>query len=305
MSTIVQQHGDAEAYTPVPYPIHWSAVTAGLVFTFAVSWLLFMLGSAIGLSIFEFFNPYDPEFKPEAATLNTMVIIWVFLSSIIGFYLGGLLAGRLTGIADRAVGLLHGIAVWASAVVVSVILGSFGVNGIVNSSLNALKGLAAAGGGAAYWLKTDARRPPDYLEPLTAAIKREMSKAVAGAVNETAPGAPVPAQTVKAAVDQLSKPTLVSVASALLQGNTQLAKDVLASSTTLTDAQVEQIVQAAKIKADEMATALKAKADTVEDYVTGILWLVFLSSTAALLAAIAGGWMGVETIARMYSVKLY
>jgi hypothetical protein len=295
-----------------PYPIHWGAVMAGVIFAFAISWLLFMLGSAIGLSVFEFFDPYNDNVKPEAMTLNLVVVIWVFLSTIIAFYLGGLLAGRLTGIADRSVGLLHGLVVWATSVLVSIILGALGISGISSIAMNAVKSAATVGGASAYIAAEHqngngsiaAANVPSYLQPLVATLKREVSQSVAQNVNaNTLGGADVSAKTIREALNQIDLNTLGWTANALVKGNTEEAKFYITSSTSLSDAEVDQLIATAKIKADQLATELKKKADVAQDYLTSILWLIFLSSAGALLASIIGGWMGVDSIKRIYSFQ--
>lgn len=311
MSTILTEEN--RGYTMnEPHAISWGAVMAGVIFTFAISWLLFMLGSAIGLSVFEPFDPYGDNFEPEAMTLNMLVVIWVFLSALIAFYLGGLLAGRLTGIADRSVGLLHGLVVWATSMLVSIILGALGISGMSNIAMNAIKSAASVGGATSYisaengqgsGSKTDAN-VPSYLQPLVATLKREISQSVARNVNTNAPGgADVSAKAIRDAVSQIDLNTLGLTANALVKGNTEEAKSYIASATSLTDPEVDQLVATAKIKADQLASQLREKADAAEDYLTSLLWLIFLSSAGALLASIVGGWMGVDSIKRIHSYK--
>ena len=304
MATIIKDEN--RQYSEDPHPIHWDAVFAGVVFTFALSWLLFVLGSAIGLSVFEFFDPYDQDFKPEMLTLNISVLVWTFLSALVAFYMGGVLTGRLTGKADRTVGLLHGIVLWASVMIVSILLSTVGVSGIVNTAMNAVK--SGAHMGAAAYGSSDRDRGtasiPPYLQPLIAELKRNISQSVAANANTTVPGQNVSPQAIQRATDQLEPYTLAQVANALINGNTEQAKNIIAGSTALTDAEIDQLVNTAKAKSDQIANDLKQRADKAEDYLAGLLWIVFISSAAALLASIFGGWSGVDSHTRIRKVRI-
>lgn len=168
-------------------------------------------------------------------SLNITLILWVFFSSLIAFYLGGLLAGRLTGIPDRAVGMLHRIAVWSSAVVVSVLLGTLGVGGVINSAMNAVKGTTVMGGSSTYSEMTEGRsatRVPGYLNPLIANLKREIGISIANTTNRVTPGENISSRSVHQAIDQIDRQTLVAIAVSLVKGNTEQAKDLIANSTS-------------------------------------------------------------------------
>ncbi|MEX2496870.1 MAG: hypothetical protein WD448_12320, partial [Woeseia sp.] len=78
--------------------ISWGAVIAGLAFVLAATWLLFLLGSAIGVSV------------ADASDLDAMgkgfgigVGIWILLTSLLTFFLGSLLTARLAGKPEHTV----------------------------------------------------------------------------------------------------------------------------------------------------------------------------------------------------------
>ena len=52
------------------WTINWGAIFASLVFIYALSWLLFTLSSAIGLSIIEIPNPHDTDVKSGSLTFS-------------------------------------------------------------------------------------------------------------------------------------------------------------------------------------------------------------------------------------------
>lgn len=96
----------------------WGAIVAGLVCAMAIQTLLYLLGAAIGLSVI----------SPARANTNTLqglgigAGIWMILSAIIGLFAGGWVAGRLAGIPRSLDATLHGVAVWATGLVLSALL---------------------------------------------------------------------------------------------------------------------------------------------------------------------------------------
>jgi hypothetical protein len=135
MATVI--HEEIRSYPLAHCTINWGAIIAGLIFMFALSWLLFTLGSAIGLTVSGLPDPNRTQ--PDEMTFSLSPFVWVFLSTLLAFFLGGMIAGRLAGKSDRIGGMLHGITVWASAVILTLILGSFGIGGVTFSSINAAK----------------------------------------------------------------------------------------------------------------------------------------------------------------------
>ncbi|MDX3907005.1 MAG: hypothetical protein QHC78_15065 [Pigmentiphaga sp.] len=105
--------------------VSWGAVIAGAVIASAVSFMLLAGGSGLG---FVSMSPWSGE-GVSAATLGIGAVIWMILTHIISFGLGGYIAGRLrtkwvgihndeTYFRDTA----HGFLVWALSAVVSAIL---------------------------------------------------------------------------------------------------------------------------------------------------------------------------------------
>ena len=307
MSTTTFVEQEIHAYKPIPQPISWGAVIAGLIFTFALSWLLFTLGSAIGLSLFEYSDP--ERVQPNAVELSTSVLVWVFITTLIAFFCGGLLAGRLAGKPDRAVGLLHGVAVWSSATLVSLLLGSMGVSGIATSAFSALKTTTTAGGAAAALFGAgveDDVQIPSYMQPLVSTLKRQISEGVANAANEAGPrNMELTNEEVRTTAQQLDSRTLAVIAAALVRGDQAQAKDIVADNTHLSELQVNKIIANAQHQVDRISQTMKQKVDAIEDYAAGVLWIVFVSSAAALVVAILGGYAGANSVSRIYAVKLY
>src|ERR1700761_3804977 len=68
--------------------IRWRSVFAGVIFALAIAWVMYLLGSAIGLSII---NPYEQD---PTSGFGYGAAVWIFLTWIISLFMGGLLAGR-------------------------------------------------------------------------------------------------------------------------------------------------------------------------------------------------------------------
>lgn len=285
-----------------PAPISWGAVFAGLVFTLAIAWLLHLLGSALGLSIVDM---TDAEAVGKGLAYGAA--FWVLVSWAISFFLGGLLAGRLAGKADRAVGIMHGMTLWGVATLLMVLLGMAGLTSLLQTAGSALRagagmGAAAAGGGA-----------PGMAGPvgsnvaagLQAELKQKVSEALAQAAQQGGPGAQVSQAEARRAVEQLDRQTLGEIAGALVRGDAEQAKHILAASTTLSRAEVNQIVDGLGTEAQRYQREAKEAADKAAGYSSAVLWAVFVSSAIGLVLAIIGGWMGARSVARIYGYRFY
>lgn len=119
------------------WTINWGAVFAGLVFIYASSWLLFTLSSAIGLSIVEIPNPHDTNIKSESLAISIALYAWVIGTIVITYFLGGWLAGRLSGNVDPLAVSLHGLVVWSCTIIIAALLGAMGVNSVLSSAASA------------------------------------------------------------------------------------------------------------------------------------------------------------------------
>lgn len=155
--------------------VSWAAVIAGAVIASAVSFMLLAGGAGLG---FVSMSPWSGD-GASAATLGIGAIVWMILTHIISFGVGGYLAGRLrtkwvgvhtdeTYFRDTA----HGFLVWAlSAVVSAVLVGSALISaaaGTVRAGATIAAGTGAAATAAAgQALQTDrGGMPTDYVADL-------------------------------------------------------------------------------------------------------------------------------------------
>jgi hypothetical protein len=90
---------------------------------------------------------------PSASSFGIGAAIWVLVSNLIGLAAGGYTAARLSGTSDNTDGTLHGLAVWGTTFLVSVVLLGNLVSGIASTATtgasNLLGGVAQGAGSIA------------------------------------------------------------------------------------------------------------------------------------------------------------
>jgi hypothetical protein len=139
--------------------IFWGAVFAGVVIALVVQLLLSLMGLGIG---FGSINPIVEAYPFEG--LGTGALIWWALSMIIALFLGGLAAGKLSGIQSTFDRALHGVLSFSVYAMVTIYLLTTAVGGIISgvgSVVGQTLSLAGQGVGA-------------VAPQVTAMIEREM-----------------------------------------------------------------------------------------------------------------------------------
>ena len=87
--------------------VSWGSVFGGVVTVLAVSILLSVLGSSIGLFMF------DPFADNPVSGIGTTVGIGTAVALIVSMIAGGFVAGKLAGVD----GLIHGFLVWGTTLI--------------------------------------------------------------------------------------------------------------------------------------------------------------------------------------------
>ncbi len=113
-----------------------------------VQLVLSLLGTGIGLGTIDplHFN------TPDASTLGIGAGLWLVISSVVALYLGGWVAGHLSGSPIKSDAVLHGLLTWGLATIVTVYLLASLVSSIVSGGASVVSrtaGVAASGIGAA------------------------------------------------------------------------------------------------------------------------------------------------------------
>lgn len=121
--------------------ISWGAIIAGSVAALSIQLLLTFLGLSIGLWA------VDPAAGPEFFQgIGIGAAVWGLLSFIIALYAGGWIAGRMSGLGNRFDGMLEGFMVWGVVTVVTFMLLSSAVGGLLGGAAGlAGQAMTAAG----------------------------------------------------------------------------------------------------------------------------------------------------------------
>lgn len=115
-------------------PLMWSAIFGGMIAAMGVQVILTLLGVGLGAAVT---NPAsEPWADSDARGMGIGAVIWLILSGIISFGVGGFVAGKMSGVVRTGSGALHGMLAWALAAV-------------VGTMVTALAGSATLGGAAA------------------------------------------------------------------------------------------------------------------------------------------------------------
>lgn len=123
-------------FNPVRRRVSWGSIFAGVVTVIAVSILISMLVTSIGL------YQFDPLDNDPTSGIGATVGIGTAISMIISFLIGGFVAGKLAG----ADGVLHGLTVWATTTILTMIMVVFIAAGAVKMTANVLGSVASVAG---------------------------------------------------------------------------------------------------------------------------------------------------------------
>jgi len=82
------------------------------------------------------------------------------------------------------------------------------------------------------------------------------------------------------------------------------AKNILAANTTLTEAQINEVVEGVNKDVSEQVEAYQKQVsqavEAASDYTEAVLWTVFVASAIGLAVSVLGGHLGAETTRRLY-----
>jgi len=167
---------------PVQMGLSGQFSTGVNIFIYAVSWLLFTFSSAIGLSVVEIPNPHDTNIKSESLGVGIALYAWIIGTIGITYFLGGWLAGELSGGTNETAVSLHAVVVWSCTIVIAVLLAAMGVNSLFSSVTNAVKTTATAGMNLPSAISSSSgegalSQLPSSFQPLMASLKQGIKKA--------------------------------------------------------------------------------------------------------------------------------
>lgn len=130
---MVTQAYDVERMTerrPVITAVRWGAVFAGMVAGVSIYLLLALLGVATGLTAVE------PAAAEPVGSVPLWTGIWSFISMLVAAFVGGWVAGRMSGLRRRLDGVLHGLVAWGLTILFAGYIATTAVAGILGGTLN-------------------------------------------------------------------------------------------------------------------------------------------------------------------------
>jgi hypothetical protein len=291
------------AAVPDPGAVSWGAVFAGAVGAAALSLILILLGTGLGLSVV---SPWAGE-GISGVTASVSTVLWVTFVQLAASVLGGYLAGRLRSrwltvhtnevfFRDTA----HGFLAWSVATLLMASLLSTAVGSIVSTGLKAGGAVAAsaatvAGTGAAAGAASAAKDATPTADPVGYYVDVLFRDAPSASTAATSTGA------ARDAADHTPEVTRI-LANGLKNGDlgaadTQYLGQLIAANTGLSQAEAEsrvtetfatlkQTLQEAADKAKKVADdARKASA-----YLS--IWLVVSLLVGAFVASLSATFGG-------------
>ena len=162
-----------DARTMLINKISWGAVLAGVVVALVTQLVLNMLGIGIGAATL------DPAGggSPEARTFSIVAGLWWTLSGIIASFVGGYMAGRLSGRPKESTGGWHGVTAWAFTTLIIFYLVTTTAGSVIGGVYNTVSG--AAGGIGRTAVQAAAPALSRTADPL-AAIEQQIRDASGG-----------------------------------------------------------------------------------------------------------------------------
>ena len=296
-----------ETVGPRRHYLSWPAVWGGLITAVAIMWLFSLLGSAIGMSVLD---GSDAEALGNGFGIGT--VLWLVITGLAAFFIGGLVTGRLCGQDDDQSGVLHGAVMWSTGTVLILILGYLGVSGLVNTGASVVGNATSAASTAVSKIPSAVQSANDAVPDqranqvatgISATIKREIAAAVA-ADGDSA----ISQEEAEQAIEQLDADALQDIGMSYLQGNQQSAKDTLAVRTNLNEKQIDQlsnsISKAAEKRVNEYKAAASKAMATATDYAQAALYTSFVAASLGLIASILGAMWGCREAVRLHTVSV-
>jgi hypothetical protein len=117
--------------------VRWTPIVLGALSAAAVSFILVTFGATVGLGV----SSTAPTWRDASAALAILSGIFLILQSVLSFGMGGYIAGRIRGSLSSEFALeaentdgIHGLAVWALAVVMGAMLAGIAGSAVLSRS---------------------------------------------------------------------------------------------------------------------------------------------------------------------------
>jgi hypothetical protein len=257
--------------------VSWAAVLAGVVVSLVTQLLLNMFGLGIGLATLD---PGTGD-NPAASTFSVGAAIWWTLSGIIAAFIGGYVAGRLSGRPKESTTGWHGITAWAVTTLLIFYLLTSTVGAVVGG---AFRTVGSAVGGITQTAATAAAPALAEADPF-AAIEQQVTAASGGTDPTAMRDAAVAA--VRAAVtgnEAEAEAARVRAAEALARAQNIPVEQARA--------QVDQYAQQYQQTVDQVQQQAAEAADTAARVASTAALFGFIALVLGAVAAWFGGRFG-------------
>ena len=286
-TTTAPSRSDLAAAAPADPAAHlrnrasWGAILAGVAAALTVQLLLNILGVGLGAASLDAANLGN---NPEASGASVTTAGWIVGSGVIASLVGGIVAGRLAGSANRNTARWHGFLSWCTTTLLLTWLVSTAVGGVLGGAFSAVGSalsstIGAAGRGAAATVSGVAQTTDG--DALQAQVRRLVSPNDAQTAQDNV------AAYMRAAIsgDQPAADAARDRAVDSLARTANISPDEARTRLQSAEEQARQAADTAKQKAQHAAEVARKSVGTA-----GILGFAALALGA--IAAILGGGFG-------------
>ena len=281
--------------------LSWGAIFGGTVAALSLWVLLYALGLALGLSTVE---PDDPG---SVRSSGIFTGIYGLIAPLIALFVGGLVAGRVSGFFDRGSDFIHGLLMWgmttlAGTWLVATLLGSV-ISGVASAGKAAVQAGGAAAGALAEGAQGAAGLPgtlgidaEDALAPINQRLRAEGKPAITPAQLQS---------TIRDATQQAVRQGRVD-RSTLVQSIAQNTALSQAEASELAGRLETQLNQARSQISETARSAGRAAQDgalKAADATGKAFWGVFGALLLGLIAAVAGARVGMNRVRRVSGTR--
>jgi hypothetical protein len=255
MATVMDVQPIESARQPYFSAIRWGALFAGVITGTASYLLLTLFGLAVGLTA------VDPTSAEPVGRVPFATGIWTGLSLLISAYIGGYVAGRMSGLSRRTDGMLHGFVSWAATTLLYVFLTTSAVGAILGGTFRVVGEVAQTGAQAA------------------GGSQNILNMIAGGNTN-------------------VSAQTLRDIQQAIASGNRDQAVNLITQNLGMTRESASQLVDRVTPLVQQGGGQAREAATRATQVLTGASWWLFIGLALSLALGILGGASGVRPSAR-------
>lgn len=235
---------DTHTINATPRIISWGAIIGGVITVLALSILLSVLGTALG------FTMVDPYSDRPVDGVGTAISIWSFVSVLISLAAGGVVAGRLGG----AEGASHGFLVWATSLIIAIIISGMLIGGALRAAGNLVGSIASVTGSAVSGMASSMAGSDDDMQNMVNATLGQMGE------NAGLPPDQTP-QNVLAALQQSRvealRPDYLAKELSATKDDVQSAFSAVMKQPDSLDAEMDRLTDKLKQRTDKISADIK------------------------------------------------